>query len=204
MASLLETPLAMCPMPPDGNPPQSQSCSGVDSSGWASWLDTKSEASLEELWERSRCACAILVAFPAGFKLMFWTNSTARERKRHRQPWYPVEDHNTLEAEWFYSLDALQHCIKIKDLNVAYKAIEDRDQNSDGMDRFLEGYASTDPMAKYQETSSEKENTKMSKKPPNRPGITFEIGARLEALDYLQKCLKACKRICFVFSYHTS
>ncbi|XP_077023829.1 PHD finger protein 20-like protein 1 isoform X14 [Tamandua tetradactyla] len=27
----------------------------------------------------------------------------------------------------------------------------------------------------------------MSKKPPNRPGITFEIGARLEALDYLQK-----------------
>ncbi|XP_059579705.1 PHD finger protein 20-like protein 1 isoform X1 [Alligator mississippiensis] len=29
--------------------------------------------------------------------------------------------------------------------------------------------------------------TKMSKKPPNRPGITFEIGARLEALDYLQK-----------------
>ncbi|KAM9278760.1 PHD finger protein 20-like protein 1 isoform 8-T8 [Cariama cristata] len=34
---------------------------------------------------------------------------------------------------------------------------------------------------------SEKENIKMSKKPPNRPGITFEIGARLEALDYLQK-----------------
>lgn len=32
-----------------------------------------------------------------------------------------------------------------------------------------------------------KENIKMSKKPPNRPGITFEIGARLEALDYLQK-----------------
>ena len=27
----------------------------------------------------------------------------------------------------------------------------------------------------------------MSKKPPNRPGITFEIGARLEALDDLQK-----------------
>ncbi|XP_074842744.1 PHD finger protein 20-like protein 1 isoform X6 [Carettochelys insculpta] len=27
----------------------------------------------------------------------------------------------------------------------------------------------------------------MSKKPPSRPGITFEIGARLEALDYLQK-----------------
>nr|XP_008106385.1 PREDICTED: PHD finger protein 20-like protein 1 isoform X3 [Anolis carolinensis] len=27
----------------------------------------------------------------------------------------------------------------------------------------------------------------MSRKPPNRPGITFEIGARLEALDYLQK-----------------
>uniref|UniRef100_F7DWS7 Tudor domain-containing protein n=1 Tax=Monodelphis domestica TaxID=13616 RepID=F7DWS7_MONDO len=27
----------------------------------------------------------------------------------------------------------------------------------------------------------------MSKKPPNHPGITFEIGARLEALDYLQK-----------------
>nr|XP_044998639.1 PHD finger protein 20-like protein 1 [Jaculus jaculus] len=27
----------------------------------------------------------------------------------------------------------------------------------------------------------------MTKKPPNRPGITFEIGARLEALDYLQK-----------------
>ncbi|XP_021107546.1 PHD finger protein 20-like protein 1 isoform X13 [Heterocephalus glaber] len=27
----------------------------------------------------------------------------------------------------------------------------------------------------------------MSKRPPNRPGITFEIGARLEALDYLQK-----------------
>ncbi|KAI1243642.1 hypothetical protein IHE44_0001275 [Lamprotornis superbus] len=33
----------------------------------------------------------------------------------------------------------------------------------------------------------EKDNIKMSKKPPNRPGITFEIGARLEALDYLQK-----------------
>nr|XP_041570019.1 PHD finger protein 20-like protein 1 isoform X14 [Taeniopygia guttata] len=32
-----------------------------------------------------------------------------------------------------------------------------------------------------------KKNIKMSKKPPNRPGITFEIGARLEALDYLQK-----------------
>ncbi|XP_058524450.1 PHD finger protein 20-like protein 1 isoform X7 [Ochotona princeps] len=27
----------------------------------------------------------------------------------------------------------------------------------------------------------------MSRKPPTRPGITFEIGARLEALDYLQK-----------------
>ncbi|KAM3841008.1 PHD finger protein 20-like protein 1 isoform 4-T4 [Vipera latastei] len=27
----------------------------------------------------------------------------------------------------------------------------------------------------------------MSRKPPHRPGITFEIGARLEALDYLQK-----------------
>ncbi|XP_061462919.1 PHD finger protein 20-like protein 1 isoform X3 [Rhineura floridana] len=27
----------------------------------------------------------------------------------------------------------------------------------------------------------------MSRKPPIRPGITFEIGARLEALDYLQK-----------------
>uniref|UniRef100_A0A8D0GVJ5 PHD finger protein 20-like protein 1 n=1 Tax=Sphenodon punctatus TaxID=8508 RepID=A0A8D0GVJ5_SPHPU len=27
----------------------------------------------------------------------------------------------------------------------------------------------------------------MSSKPPSRPGITFEIGARLEALDYLQK-----------------
>ncbi|KAG9344999.1 hypothetical protein JZ751_009539, partial [Albula glossodonta] len=27
----------------------------------------------------------------------------------------------------------------------------------------------------------------MSKKPPNRPGITFEIGARVEAQDYLQK-----------------
>ncbi|XP_053322185.1 PHD finger protein 20-like protein 1 isoform X2 [Spea bombifrons] len=27
----------------------------------------------------------------------------------------------------------------------------------------------------------------MSKKPPNRPGIAFEIGARLEAQDYLQK-----------------
>ncbi|XP_074744406.1 PHD finger protein 20-like protein 1 isoform X13 [Strix uralensis] len=37
------------------------------------------------------------------------------------------------------------------------------------------------------EGSSETEDTKMSKKPPNRPGITFEIGARLEALDYLQK-----------------
>ncbi|KAF7237855.1 PHD finger protein 20-like protein 1 [Varanus komodoensis] len=31
------------------------------------------------------------------------------------------------------------------------------------------------------------ETFKMSRKPPNRPGITFEIGARLEALDYLQK-----------------
>ncbi|XP_030637330.1 PHD finger protein 20-like protein 1 [Chanos chanos] len=28
---------------------------------------------------------------------------------------------------------------------------------------------------------------KMSKKPPNRPGITFEVGARVEAQDYLQK-----------------
>ncbi|KAJ8354247.1 hypothetical protein SKAU_G00218140 [Synaphobranchus kaupii] len=27
----------------------------------------------------------------------------------------------------------------------------------------------------------------MSKKPPNRPGITFEVGARVEAQDYLQK-----------------
>ncbi|XP_061074489.1 PHD finger protein 20-like protein 1 isoform X3 [Conger conger] len=27
----------------------------------------------------------------------------------------------------------------------------------------------------------------MSKKPPNRPGLTFEIGARVEAQDYLQK-----------------
>ncbi|MGH0132743.1 UNVERIFIED_CONTAM: hypothetical protein FKN15_062268 [Acipenser sinensis] len=27
----------------------------------------------------------------------------------------------------------------------------------------------------------------MSKKPPNRPGITFEVGARVEARDYLQK-----------------
>uniref|UniRef100_A0A6Q2XXA9 C2H2-type domain-containing protein n=1 Tax=Esox lucius TaxID=8010 RepID=A0A6Q2XXA9_ESOLU len=27
----------------------------------------------------------------------------------------------------------------------------------------------------------------MSKKPPNRPGITFEVGARIEAQDYLQK-----------------
>lgn len=26
----------------------------------------------------------------------------------------------------------------------------------------------------------------MSKKPPNRPGITFEVGARVEAQDYLQ------------------
>lgn len=32
----------------------------------------------------------------------------------------------------------------------------------------------------------------MSKKPPNRPGITFEIGARLEALDYLQKWYGKC------------
>ncbi|RMC14831.1 hypothetical protein DUI87_07007 [Hirundo rustica rustica] len=36
-------------------------------------------------------------------------------------------------------------------------------------------------------SGGEKDNIKMSKKPPNRPGITFEIGARLEALDYLQK-----------------
>lgn len=28
---------------------------------------------------------------------------------------------------------------------------------------------------------------KMSKKPPNRPGINFEVGARVEAQDYLQK-----------------
>ncbi|MBN3276472.1 P20L1 protein, partial [Polyodon spathula] len=27
----------------------------------------------------------------------------------------------------------------------------------------------------------------MSKKPPNRPGIIFEIGARVDAQDYLQK-----------------
>lgn len=27
----------------------------------------------------------------------------------------------------------------------------------------------------------------MSKKPPNRPGIAFEVGARVEAQDYLQK-----------------
>uniref|UniRef100_A0A4W3GWA1 PHD finger protein 20-like protein 1 n=1 Tax=Callorhinchus milii TaxID=7868 RepID=A0A4W3GWA1_CALMI len=27
----------------------------------------------------------------------------------------------------------------------------------------------------------------MSKKPPTRPGIVFEVGARLEAQDYLQK-----------------
>lgn len=39
----------------------------------------------------------------------------------------------------------------------------------------------------FSSKGSEKENIKMSKKPPNRPGITFEIGARLEALDYLQK-----------------
>lgn len=37
----------------------------------------------------------------------------------------------------------------------------------------------------------------MSKKPPNRPGITFEIGARLEALDYLQKWYG---RLCVVFA----
>lgn len=37
----------------------------------------------------------------------------------------------------------------------------------------------------------------MSKKPPNRPGITFEIGARLEALDYLQKWYG---RACVVFA----
>lgn len=37
----------------------------------------------------------------------------------------------------------------------------------------------------------------MSKKPPNRPGITFEIGARLEALDYLQKWYG---RHCVVFA----
>nr|XP_055066353.1 PHD finger protein 20-like protein 1 isoform X2 [Misgurnus anguillicaudatus] len=29
--------------------------------------------------------------------------------------------------------------------------------------------------------------TEMSKKPPNRPGINFEVGARVEAQDYLQK-----------------
>lgn len=31
---------------------------------------------------------------------------------------------------------------------------------------------------------------KMSKKPPIRPGITFEVGARVEAQDYLQKWYK--------------
>lgn len=31
------------------------------------------------------------------------------------------------------------------------------------------------------------EEVRMSKNPPIRPGITFEIGARLEAQDYLQK-----------------
>lgn len=32
-----------------------------------------------------------------------------------------------------------------------------------------------------------REDSKMSKEPPVRPGITFEVGARLEAQDYLQK-----------------
>lgn len=84
---------------------------------------------------------------------MSWTNSTARERKRHKQLWYPVEDHYMLEAEWFYSLDATQHCIKIKDLSVTYKAIEDRDRNPDSLPGTCPCNASTDPMAKYQETS---------------------------------------------------
>lgn len=96
----------------------------------------------------SRYACAILVVFPAGFKLMSWTNSIGRERKRHRQPWYPVEDHDTLEADRFYSLDGIQHCIKVKDLNVSYKAIEDRDQNTDSLPGTCPCNASTDPMAK--------------------------------------------------------
>lgn len=60
------------------------------------------------------------LTFPARSKAMSWTTSMARERQQHRQPQYPVEDHDTVEAERFYSLDALQHCIKIKDLNVAY------------------------------------------------------------------------------------
>lgn len=49
----------------------------------------------------------------------------------------------------------------------------------------------------FSSKGSGKENIKMSKKPPNRPGITFEIGARLEALDYLQKWYG---RPCVVFA----
>lgn len=77
----------------------------------------------------------------------------AKERQQHRQPQYPVEDQDALEAEWFYSLDAIQHCIRIKDLNVAYKAIKDREQNSDSLPGTCPCDASTDSMAKYQETS---------------------------------------------------
>jgi len=95
----------------------------------------------------------LLVAFPAEFKLISWTNSTAREKKRQRQPWYLLEDHDTLEAKWFYSLDATQHCIKIKDLNVGYKSIEDSGQNYDSLPGTCPCDASTDPMAKYQESS---------------------------------------------------
>lgn len=77
----------------------------------------------------------------------------AWERQQHRQPQYPVEDHNTVEAEWFYSLDAIQHCIKIKDLNVTYKAIKDREQNSDNLPGTCPCDTSTYPISKHQETS---------------------------------------------------
>lgn len=73
-----------------------------------------------------------------------------RESRQHRQPQYAMEDHDTLEAEWFYCLDAAQHCIKIKGLNVAYKAIKDREQSSDSLPRTCPCDTSTDPVAKYQ------------------------------------------------------
>ncbi|XP_062321543.1 PHD finger protein 20-like protein 1 isoform X4 [Osmerus eperlanus] len=42
-------------------------------------------------------------------------------------------------------------------------------------------------LAKTQNISLGIDSLKMSKKPPNRPGISFEVGARVEAQDYLKK-----------------
>lgn len=41
----------------------------------------------------------------------------------------------------------------------------------------------------------------MSKEPPVRPGITFEVGARLEAQDYLQKWYCQFLLVTFIFIF---